>query len=191
MSDGSNSFTFDVDTGPSYAGTARPTKIMTLSPEYQGAVLTDFYGAGTDSSTTGTMTSDAETVPASNIRSYYSWERNASGQHFYTVAIRVTLPEDFSAWTTSNAAVINYITESATSTDSDVDVRIYLEGNGTVDASSTDNTSVTWTTVSFGSSDLDLWNAAGETAVIYLRLGSASGNFARVGDIELSYLASY
>jgi hypothetical protein len=137
------------------------------------------------------MTSDAETVPASNIRSYYSWERNASGQHFYTVAVRITLPEDFSAWTTSNAAVINYITESATSTNSDVDVRIYLEGNGTIDASSTDNTSLTWTAVSFGSADLDLWNAAGETAVIYLRLGSASGNFARVGDIELSYLASY
>ena len=191
MSDGSNSFTFDVDSGPSYAGTARPTKTITLSPEYPGAVLTDFYGGGTDTSTTGTMTSDAETVPASNIRSYYSWERGASGQHFYTVAVRVTLPEDFSAWSTSNAAVVNYITESATSTDSDVDVRIYLEGNGTVDASSIDNASVTWATTSFGSTDLDLWNAAGETAVIYLRLGSASGNFARVGDIELSYLASY
>lgn len=188
---GGNSFDFDIDTGPSYSGTARPTKTVILSPEYPGAVLTDFYGAGTDTSITGTMTSDAETTPASNIRSYYSWERNASGQHFYTVAVRITLPEDFSAWATSNAVVINYITESATSTDSDVDVRVYLEGNGTVDASSTDNASVTWATTSFGSSDLDLWNAAGETAVIYLRLGSASNNHARVGDIELTYLAGF
>ncbi len=191
MSDGSNAFSFDLDTGPSYTGTARPTKKITLSPEYPGAVLTPFYGAGTDTSLTGTMTSDAETVPASNIRSYYSWERGASGQHFYTVAVRVTLPEDFSAWTTSNALVVNYITESATSTNSSVDIRVYLEGSGTVDASDLTNTSTSWTSASFSSSDLDLWNAAGETAVIYLRLGSASGYFARIGDIELNYLDSF
>ncbi len=191
LSDGSNSFTFDVDSGPSYTGTARPTREFTLSPEYPGAVLTPFYGAGTDTNITGTMISDAETTPATNIRSYYSWERSSATQHFYTVAVRVTLPQDFSAWATSNAVVISYITESATSTNSDVDVRVYLEGSGTVDASSTDNTSVTWTTVSFNSADLDLWNAAGETAVIYLRLGSQSGNYARVGDIVLTYLSNF
>jgi hypothetical protein len=105
--------------------------------------------------------------------------------------VRVTLPEDFAAWQTSNAVVINYETESSTSTNSSVDARIYLEGNGTVDASSTGLASTSWATTSFASSDLDLWNAAGETAVIYLRLGSQSGNYARVGDIVLNYLASY
>ena len=191
MTDGSNSVTFDLDTGPVFAGTARPSKTVTLSPEYPGAVLTPFYGAGTDTSISGTMTSDGETTPASNIRSYYSWERTPSGQHFYSVAIRLTLPQDFSAWETSNAIVVNYITESATSTNSDVDVRVYLEGNATVDASSLDNASVTWATTSFSAADLDLWNAAGETAVIYLRLGSASANYARVGDIELNYLSGF
>lgn len=190
-SDGSNSVTFDLDSGPAFVGTARPTKTITLSPEYTGAVLTPFYGAGTDTNISGTMTSDAETTPASNIRSYYSWERNAATQHYYTVAVRVTLPQDFAAWTASNAIVVSYVTENATDTNSDVDVRVYLEGSGTVDASDLDNASVTWTTASFGSSDLDLWNAAGETGVIYLRLGSQSGNFARVGDIKLSYLASF
>lgn len=191
FSDGSNSVTFDLDSGPSYAGNARPTKTITLSPEYPGAVLTPFYGGGTDASISGTMISDAETTPSNNIRTYYDWERNASGQHFYTVAVRVTLPKDFSAWTTSNAVVINYQTQSATSTNSSVDARIYLEGNGTVDASSTGLASTSWTTTSFNSSTLDLWNAAGETAVIYLRLGSQGGNYARVGDIVLNYLASY
>lgn len=191
LSDGSNSFTFDVDSGPSYAGNARPSKTIVLIPEYNGAVLTSFYGAGTDTDTNGIMTSDSETTPASSIKNYYQWERTSSGQHFYTVAIRCTLPPDFSGWETSNALVVNYITESATSTNSDVDVRVYLEGDGTADASDTDNTSLTWDTVSFGSSDLNLWNTAGEVGVIYLRLGSAAGNFARVGDIELNYHANY
>lgn len=191
MSDGSNSFTFDLDTGPSYGGNARPTKTITLSPEYPGAVLTPFYGAATDTSISGTMISDSETTPASNIRTYYSWVRNPTSQHFYTVAVRVKLPTDFAAWQTSNSVVINYVTANGTSSNSSVDARIYLEGSGTVDASSTSNANTSWSTISFASSDLDLWNAAGETAVIYLRLGSASGNFARVGDITLNYLASF
>ena len=31
---GANAYTFDIDTGPVYTGTARPTKKITLSPEY-------------------------------------------------------------------------------------------------------------------------------------------------------------
>ena len=191
FSDGSNGYTFDLDSGPSYTGNARPVKKITLSPEYSGAVLTSFYGAGTDTNITGTMISDADTAPATNIRSYYSWERSASTQHFYTVAVRVKLPQDFATWTTSNAVVVNYQTENATSTNSSVDARIYLEGNATVDATSSGLASTSWTTTSFTAANLDLWNAAGETAVIYLRLGSQSGNYARVGDIELNYNASY
>lgn len=35
------------------------------------------------------------------------------------------------------------------------------------------------------------WDAAGETAVIYLRMGSQSDNFVRVGDIVLNYLGAF
>jgi len=54
----------------------------------------------------------------------------------------------------------------------------------------------TWTTVTIDDSVIDDgaapdWDAAGETAVIYLRLGSKSDNFARVGDIKLNYLSKW
>ena len=196
FSDGTNSFTFDVDSGPSYAGTARPARSIVLSPEYSGAVLTEYYGAGTDTNTTGTMTSDADTTQGTSIRTFYSWERGAATQHFYTVAVRVTLPPDFSAWATSNALDVEYITENATSTNSDVDVRVYNENSATIVGSDVDNASVSWATATIDDSVLDdgagsEWDAAGETAVIYLRMGSQSGNYARVGDITLNYLSSY
>jgi len=192
-----NSFTFDPSVGPNYVGTARPTKSIALSPEYSGAVATPYYGAGTDTNIIGSMTSDTDTTQGTSIRNYYQWERTVDAtQHFYTIAVRVTLPKDFSAWATSNALVVNYRTESATNTVSDLDVRVYNENSATIVASSTDNASTSWSTVSIDDSTLDdgagsEWDAADETAVIYLRMGSASSNYVQVGDIVLTYSAKF
>jgi hypothetical protein len=77
-----------------------------------------------------------------------------------------------------------------------VDVRVYNENSATIVGSDVDNASVSWATATIDDSVLDdgagsEWDAAGETAVIYLRMGSQSGNYARVGDITLNYLSSY
>lgn len=193
-----NTFTFDPSSGPAYAGTARPAKTLILQPEYSGGTLTAFYGAGTDTNITGSMTADVETSSANSLRTYYQWLRTTDAtQHFYTVAVRVTLPSDFSAWATSNALQVAYVTQSATNTVSDLDVRVYLESNSTTAvATSADNASTSWTTVTIDDSTLDdgsapEWDAAGETAVMYLRMGSASSNYVRVGSITLNYLAAY
>lgn len=193
-----NGLTFTPSSGgPVYTGTARPSKTVTFSPEYAGAVLTTFYGAGTDTDTTGAMTATGDTTPGTSIRNYYQWERTTDAtQHFYTVAVRITLPSDFAAWQTTNAVQVAYITESATTTLSDVDVRIYNDNSATIVASDLDNSSTSWTTADFDDSVLDdgagsEWDAAGETAVIYLRMGSASSNYVRVGDITLNYLSRF
>lgn len=185
------------NSGLVYSGAGRPTKTITLSPEYPGAVLTDYYGAGTDTNITGAMTSDTDTTQGTSIRNYYEWERTVdSTQHFYTVAVRVTLPADFDDWASSNAVRVSYITESGTNTVSDLDVRIYNENDAAIVASDVDNASTSWTTVDFAGGTLNdnsssEWDAAGETAVIYLRMGSASSNYVRVGDIQLNYLAKF
>jgi len=192
----SDSFTFDPSNGPSYAGTARPTKTMVLSPEYPGSVITAYYGSGTDTNITGVMSSDTDTTQGTSIRNYYAWERASATQHFYTVAVRIRLPKDFSAWATSNALQVTYRTENATSSNSSVDVYVYNENSATIVASSTGNASTSWTTVSIDDSALDdgassEWDAEDETAVIYVRMGSQSGNYAQIGDIVLTYLAKF
>jgi len=185
------------NSGLVYSGAGRPTKTVTLSPEYSGAVVTAYYGAGTDTNITGSLTSDTDTTQGTSIRNYYQWERTTDAtQHFYTVAVRVTLPADFDAWATSNALTVSYRTESATNTVSDLDVRVFNENNATVVASSADNASTSWTTVAIDDSTLDdgassEWDAAGETSVIYLRMGSASSNYVQIGDIQLNYLAKF
>lgn len=200
---GGNTFTFDPSAGPTYAGTAQPTKKITFSPEYLGATLTTFYGAGTDASITGTMTSDAETTTGDLLRNYYQWERTvATPLHYYTVAVRVTLPEDFSVWATTDAIVVDYETTDTSSANNLLDARIYLENNVTA-VDLTSNTSLasgtanTWTSYNINASngiDNDTgtdWDTAGQTAIIYLRMGSLNSNHVRVGDITLTYDAKF
>lgn len=185
---------------PTLSGSGRHLRQMRISPEYTGAVLTAFYGSGTDTSINGTMTSDTE-PSADSLRTYYEWTSSQSSLNHYTVAIRVALPSDFSAWATSNAVQVDFDTESTSTSDNFLGVYIYNGDDtpGTAVASSTSNASSvadTWTTVSIDDSEIDDdsapdWDNAEETAVIYLRMGSLSDNFVRIGDIKLNYLSKW
>jgi len=183
-----------------FTGSARHSRRIQLNAEYAGAVVSTFYGSGTDASITGNMTSDAE-PSADLLRTYYEWNSSEASLNYYTVAVRVTLPQDFDAWATSNAVQVDLDTETTDAANNVLGVYIYNGDDtpGSAVATSTGNKSSvadTWTTVTIDDSVIDDgaapdWDAAGETAVIYLRLGSKSDNFARVGDIKLNYLSKW
>lgn len=198
--------TFDyLNGGPTYAGKARPMKTITLSPEYAGAALTQFYGAGTDTSNiTGTMTSDAST--SAGLRTHYSWTSStASPLQSYTVAVRVTLPQDFSQWCTTsvgcsntNALQIDYNTLAVQATNNDLNVYIYNSSNtSTAVYTSTGNVVGSldgWGTLSIQKASLEgtqTWNTAGQTAIIYLRMQAMNNYHVLLGDIKLNYLAKF
>ena len=193
-----NSFVFDPVNGPSYSGTARPVKTIVLSPEYTNATLTAFYGSGTDTDTDGTITADIENSTSNQFRTYYSWISSNSNLNSYTVAIRFTLPSDFSAWQT-NAMTVDFSTASTANTDNAVDIYIYSTTNSTAIFSSTDNVSSTaaaWQSVSISDSNLNDgtapdWNSADQTAVIFIRMRSANSNEVKIGDVKLHYYAKY
>jgi hypothetical protein len=183
-----------------FTGDARHARRIQLNAEYAGAVVSTFYGSGTDASITGSMTADAE-PSADLLRTYYEWSSSEASLNYYTVAVRVTLPADFDAWATSNAVQVDLDTESTDAANNLLSIYIY-NGDDTpgsaVTTSTSNKSSVadTWTTVTIDDSVIDDgaapdWDAAGETAVIYLRLGSKSDNFARVGDIKLNYLSKW
>jgi hypothetical protein len=188
------------NSGFAYSGAGRPTKTISLQPEYAGGVITAFYGAGTDSSITGALTSDADTSASNNLRTYYEWSSSQGSLNYYTVAVRVKLPKDFSAWATSNALQVDHVTESTNAANNVLDIRVYLESDVTTAvAADTGNVSAvaaTWRTETIDDSVLDdgastEWDAADETAIIYLRMGSLSDNYSRIGEIKLNYLAAF
>jgi len=180
-------------TGLVYSGSGRPTKRITLSPEYAGATLT----ASNSATITGDMTSDAS--HSASFRNYYQWSSTSDPIQDYTVAIRVTLPKDFDNWTTGTTMTISYQNASSVADTNKVDAYIYNPGDS---ASlpvyfSTANNSATWTTIDLTSFDLDDgtspdWDGADETVLIYLKMyASGTVNETRIGDIVIDYLAKF
>ncbi|MDO8269413.1 MAG: hypothetical protein Q7T54_01945 [Candidatus Levybacteria bacterium] len=199
----SNGLSFDYLNGPSasnngiFSGTARPTKSITLWPEYAGAVIT----ASGSASTTGSMTTDASASAQLN-RTYYEWISTSTSLQDYVVAIRITLPADFSDWPSgSNAMTISYNTGSSNTSTNGLDVYIY---NSTDDSTgrpvyfSTNNVSAkSWTTLNLTQGQLDNgvspdWDSAGESVTIYFKMkASGTYNYTQIGDITLNYLSKF
>jgi hypothetical protein len=193
---GSNTFTFDPAAGPTYAGTARPTKTITLSPEYAGAILT----ASNSATTLGILTSDAS--PSASWQTYYEWKSFQPSLQDYTVAVRVTLPADFAAWsTTTTALTLNYNTDSTDATQNKIDMIVYNSAINSTQyvcqaLAQKSGTTKTWATATCTSAQLNDgtapdWNTAGQTAIIMLRMYSKAGAYVQIGDIVLSYLAKF
>ena len=188
---GGNDFSFNTTSGPIYSGSARISKSMTLQAEYPGASLS--VDDGTNN--VGNMTSDVDT---SIWRNFYEWSSSEASLNDYSVIVRVTLPSDFSAWQTSNAIQIYYKTEDASTTNNAVSVRINNQDDtpGTAVVTKSDAASTSWAVITIDDSEIDEggapdWDAAGERAVIRIKLKSKSDNFAQVGDIVLNYLAKF
>jgi hypothetical protein len=189
--------------GPLYAGTARPGKVITLSPEYPGATLS----ADGSGSAQGSMTSD-NAGSSGGWRNYYEWSSTQTSLNDYTVMARVTLPNDFDTWETGScpgatcALEIEYQTGTASSADNAVSFQI---NNSTDTAGSTvctasDQVSTSWTSSGLTCAESVLndnaapeWDAPGETAVIRIKLKakSTASALARVGDIKLRYKAKF
>lgn len=190
-----------VSGGPTYSGNARPSKVITLSAEYPGAVLT----ASGSATINGSMTSDASSSAAlSNFTTYYEWSSTQTSLQDYTVAVRVKLPQDFGDFdaTANNAIKISFNTASTVNTTNKLDVFIYnadtalsKPGNPVVyRQAQVSGTGKTWTTVNIDRSDLIdnaegfVSPAAGDVMVIYLKMyASGTYNYTQVGDIVINY----
>lgn len=180
---GGNTFTFDESSGPLYAGTARPTKRVTISPEFEGASLTADGG-----SNTGTMTSDNMT--STPYRNYYNWTTTQGGSQDYDVWIRVPLPADFDAMASANAVIVETWSDSLANT------------TATIDVFDTGNTS-DCTGVSIETTTVDTWEDATPTGctggtytangimTIQIKLGSVSSSNIRLGRIYFDYEAKF
>jgi len=183
---GGNTYTFDESSGPVYAGTARPTKRITISPEYPGATLT-----GDGGSNTGTMTSDSMT--STPYRNYYNWANTQGTVQDYDIWVRVPLPADFSEMAGTKTLSID--TYSSDLTNGTVAVTVYDTSN------SADCTSATFTPTG----SIDTWESKTSTTcldtgtytangivTIQLKIqGAATTGNTRVSDIYFDYLAKF
>jgi hypothetical protein len=157
---------------------------LVLEAEYEGATL---VADGTNN--TGTMTSD-NAGSSNDWMNYYEFNSSETSLNDYDVRVRFTLPEDFDSWDT-NGIVVDFVTESTSTANSQLDVYVYLESSAVLDTSDTGNASGiggVWDTVTISGSSLTDCNAAGETCLLIMRMYSKDDYYTRIGDITLDYV---
>jgi hypothetical protein len=157
-----------------------------LQPEYPGGVWTpSLRGAAPSGNNTGTASLGSDVVSYVNYN-YYEFTSSEGSLQDYYVAIRWTIPPDFSAWAESNAVQIALKTESATSGNCHVDVYIYKSGTAEQVASSENNASTTWAIITIDDSALGSWSA-GDVMEMFIKLESQNSYYARSGRIRFNY----
>lgn len=197
VGDGSNGFTFDVDSGPTYVGTARPIRKVTLSPEYPGSSM-----SGDGSSNTGTMTSDfcengvSTDIPQTNtsvcntsgdIHNYYSWTTAQGTAQDYDIWIRWRVPDNFAAWDSNPVKVWGKRTDS---TNNAVTVYLY-DTTGTLEnTSGTQVAGTTWTETSLEASFGGTYTAGSYMTIRIVMNADTGGDSVQAGEISLNYYAN-
>lgn len=192
----SNGFTFDADTGPTYAGTARPARKEKLVPEFQGAVLT-----GDGGSNTGTMTSDFceqgahANIPDTNtsvcntsgdIHNYYSWTTNQGTAQDYDIWIRWRVPDNMAAWDTNPVQVYGKRTDA---TNNAVTVFVYDTAGALNNAGGTQVSGTTWTQTNIALSG-GTWTAGSYMTIRVALTADTGGDSVQLGEINLNYLSN-
>ena len=184
---GGNTFTFDPTSGPVYAGTAMPTKRITLTPEYAGATLT---GDGT--SNTGTMTSDAET--ASPFKNYYNWTSTQGTAQDYDIWIKIPLPSDFSAMASTDSLTVEARSDNLANTAITI-VQVYDTANAadctTGNINIEPGTVNTWADTTPTDTCTGGTYAADGIMTVQLRVSALSSANAKVGRLYLQYKAKF
>ena len=172
------------------SGTARGSDRLTVSAEYPGLTFRG-DGANNDgnlssdfcSQPLGINTSACSTGVATN---YYQWTTTQTTAQDYDLYFKMRYPDRASP--SSGGGVVNFTMDgfvTATATDS-VSATIFKGATtcGTYNIATVNNT---WTTTSMSTAFGTCNFAAGEEMVIRIKLTAGQNNFARVGDIQLTY----
>ena len=170
-SDNDNQIVTGLDGGPYINSIIKEV----FSAEYAGATL---FADGTNN--IGTMTSD-NAGAANSYMNYYEWSSGEVTAQDYDVIFRFTLPNNFTAWDTTNPIVIDFQAQGAAT----FSASMFLE-NGTALGTIAPTSSATWTTAVINPGTM----TAGQTAVIILKMTSAPNDNTqkvRIGDITLNY----
>jgi hypothetical protein len=185
VGDASNYYTFDFENGPTYTGTARPTKRITLAPEFAGAAL-----IGDGDNNTGTMTSDNASASGS-FRNYYKWTTAQASVQDYDIWVRVAVPMDFD--TMAATPTLSIDTYSSDTVNGTLTVSVYDTG-GTADCSIvpfTPTSATTWQTkTSTTCLDGGTYTPGGVMS-IRIHMQSPQTGDVRVGNISFDYLSKF
>ncbi|MDP3993771.1 MAG: hypothetical protein Q8P75_02195, partial [bacterium] len=188
-----NGLIFNPTFGPLYSGNARPTRTVTLTPEYPGAVLTgtgsgtmtsDFCEQGVHADIPDTDTSSCE---SGQIHNFYNWTTTQGSDQTYSVWLRWKIPYDFSSWISADPIKV----WARRSDGTNGSVRVYVYGtNGALENTSGTETAGTaniWTQTSVKSAFSAGTYATSSYMTIRVDMIADQNDNVKIGEIDLLY----
>jgi hypothetical protein len=178
-------------------GTARPTRTVSLIPEYPGAT---FEGDG--SNNLGSLSSDFCSGSArlnlnatvcggtTSEYNYYEWTNPNAAVQDYDLYIRYKIPADYDTGSMTNLTLERW--GSVVTTDK-VHISMYGSAAATLCSSNTANiaTNATWQTITIAAPLGTCSITAGDTITLKVHLEAAQNNAARAGEITLKYRSKF
>jgi|GEM_PF-5341317 len=177
-------------------GNAQHTKSITLPAEYAGAVLDSQYDTAGPvncfTNNNGTMTSGFD---FSNTMNYYKWTSNATAQ-CYDVVVRIPIPSDWTAWSSTTPLTVNAYTTSTSTGLINAEVR---NSSGTVETNCnyvniTPSSTGTWSNANSSNcvfASTTTGYSAGSMMTLRLRMTGNTSSDVRIAGITLSYKSSF
>lgn len=193
--DGASTYFAVTASGVRYGGTARPTKKVTIAPEFTN---TTFTGDGTANS--GQLTTDfcsasgrlninaTVCTTAGDEHNYYSWT-TTSGTNDYDIYMRYQIPSDFDGFAVANTIKLTGWRSTATEL---VELAMFQADGaqcGTTTNVATTNTA--WTQVAMGGTHTSCAIAAGDIVTFRIKVTAAAGNSARISALQYEYLSKF
>jgi len=179
---------------------AAPNNIVTLTPEYAGAVLNGGSTPGI-----GTLTSDfcssgaALTVgtlcASGEVRNFYKWTSPQSTLQTYSIYVNYKLPATFEGFLDANTMKLTWLTDSATGTNGKVTYQVYRKASGggvTSCDGSTESTVASpsanvWNTTQFNGDETACSFAAGDYVIFKINVKSMNNANVYVENLDFTY----
>ena len=148
---------------------------ITLRPESD--IVADYTSSFAESTANDGIL-DSAVESSVGPKPYMLWRAvtGISALQYTALVYQVQIPMDFSSWTTSNAAQIDYKTTSASSTYNRVAIDVY-DTTGSKDYDGASLTSVSWTTLDLSEAQLNGTYTPGGMMYIVVRLASYSNAY--------------
>jgi hypothetical protein len=194
-----NGIDFSGTSGILLSGNARPTRTVTLVPEYPGAT---FRGNGTNEN--GSLSSDfcaslggamdinaAVCNPSGESHNYYEWVSGESTYQQYFIYVRYRLPSDYDTGSMTNLTMAAQA-ETGLNQYVTAQLEMYDGGSNTQCAiTSTITVGYEWETLSDSSPLGSCALAANSYVTFVISLSSVDSESVRVGDISFDYRSKF
>ncbi len=183
-------------TGIVSSGTARSTKQISLTAEYEGATLAA-DGSGNNGTLTASFCSGADrlninaSVCGNGItRGYYEWSNAQATVQDYDIYVRYQIPSDYSSGSLANLSILGWGTTTASEV---VSATMYTDTTATA-CSSTGNAvtaNATWSSATVATALGSCTVSAGDTVTFKVRVAAGQNNLARASTISFSYRSRF